>query len=403
MASRTFEFTAARGATITGVLETPVASPRGWAIFAHCFTCSQNDVAARCIARGLARAGIGVLRFDFAGFGREGLGHTEATFGSDIDDIIAAAHAMTAADMAPNLLVGHSLGGAAVLAAAKTIPSVRALATIAAPASPAHALKGLDAASLERIETQGEAEVQLGGRPFVIRRSFIHDLRKHDLLQVASQLHLPYLVLHAPGDDVVGIENATQLFLAAHHPKSFISLDGADHVLSERRHAEFAAAVIAAWAGGSLPETGDEILPLEPAPGALAEELGTGRFATRLTIGGTELIADEPAGAGGGGQGPTPFELVCAGLAACTTMTLRLYADRKGIPLHRAKARVVHTRRTDAVPVDLFARTLTLEGPLTEDQRARLIAISERCPVDLALARGSEVTVMLDDAGSQDG
>jgi uncharacterized OsmC-like protein/alpha-beta hydrolase superfamily lysophospholipase len=372
-----------------------VGSRRGWAIFAHCFTCARDDIAASRIARGLARAGIGVLCFDFAGPGVRDGTSPGATFATDIEDLAAAAQAMAAADMPVSLLVGHSLGGAAVLAAAGSIASVRAVATIAAPADTSHILLHLDRAGQDQLRATGATEIELDGRSFALSHRFIEDLQHRDLQTAVHDLHRPLLLMHAPTDDVIGIDNATALFLAARHPKSFVSLDGADHLLSRRHDSEFAAAVIAAWAGGYIPDTDDETMPPERAPGALASETGLGRFETRITIGDAQFTADEPVGAGGGGQGPTPFELVCAGLAACTTMTLRIYADRKGIPLEHASAQVVHERRKDAAPADHFTRTLTLKGPLSEDDRVRLLAISERCPVDLALARGSEVTVVL--------
>ena len=397
MASRSFEFASPKGGLIAGVLDTPVGSWRGWALFVHCFTGSTDDIAASRIARGLARAGIGVMRFDFAGPGLGSEVGSGATFATDIEDVAAAAQAMAFADMPVSLLVGHSLGGAAVLAAAGSIASARAVATVAAPADTAHLLLHLDRASRDELKA-GRTEVDLDGRTFALSRSFIEALQRHDLRTAVHDLRHPLLLMHAPTDDVIGIDNATALFLAARHPKSFVSLDGADHRLSRRRDAEFAAAVIAAWAGGYIPDTDEETMPPEGAPGAIASEIGAGRFETRITIGDTQFTADEPAGAGGGGLGPTPFDFVCAGLAACTTMTLRIYADRKGIPLEHASAHVVHTRRKDVAPADHFARTLTLKGPLSDQDRLRLLAISERCPVDLALARGSDVTVALAEA-----
>jgi uncharacterized OsmC-like protein/esterase/lipase len=396
MASRSFEFASRKGGLIAGVLDTPVGSRRGWALFVHCFTGSTDDIAASRIARGLARAGIGVMRFDFAGSGPGGEAGPGATFATEIEDVAAAAQAMAAAGMPVSLLVGHSLGGAAVLVAAGSIASARAIATVAAPADTAHLLLHLDRASRDELKAGG-TEVDLDGRTFALSRSFVEALQRHDLQTAVRDLHHPLLLMHAPTDDVIGIDNATALFLAARHPKSFVSLDSADHRLTRRRDAEFAAAVIAAWAGGYIPDTDEETMPSEGAPGAIASEIGAGLFETRITIGETQFTADEPAGVGGG-LGPTPFDLVCAGLAACTTMTLRLYADRKGIPLAHASAHVVHTRRKDAAPADHFARTLTLKGPLSDEDRLRLLAISERCPVDLALARGSEVTVALAEA-----
>lgn len=392
MVSRIFEFDSARGYRLCGVLETPVATVRGWAVFAHCFTCGKDSPAAERIARGLARAGVGVLRFDFAGVGASGGEFAASTFAADAEDLVAAGRAMTAAGMQPDLLVGHSLGGSAVLVAAEAMPSVRAVATLAAPADVAHVLHHFDPDSLARIRSHGEAEVRLGQRDFVVRQSFVDDLSRHDLTETVGRLRRALLILHAPTDATVGIENATRLFLAAKHPKSFVSLDTADHLLTRPRDAEFAAATIAAWASHYFPDRRSEVM--EAPAGAVAEETGAGLFQNQIQVRGASLLADEPREVGGLGSGPSPFDLVSAGLAACTTMTVRLYANRKGIPLERARTTVTHSRSMET-PADRFHRTLVLEGPLTEDERERLLTIAERCPVDLALARGSEVTTEL--------
>jgi len=394
MVSRSFEFDSPHGYRLSGVLETPLASVRGWAIFAHCFTCGKDSPAAACIAKGLARAGIGVLRFDFAGVGVSGGNFAASTFAADAEDLVAAGQAMAAAGMQPDLLVGHSLGGSAALLAAAAMPTVRAVATVAAPADVAHVLHHFDAESLARIKMHGEAEVRLGERDFIVRQSFVDDLSRHDLVETVGRLNRALLILHAPTDTTVGIENATRLFLAAKHPKSFISLDTADHLLARPADADFAAAVIAAWASRYFPETRSEIMEPEPVAGAIAEETGAGLFQTQIRFRGASLIADEPVEVGGLGSGPGLFDLVCAGLAACTNMTMRLYANRKGIPLERAKTTVTHARTLET-PADHFHRTLVLEGPLSDDQREKLLAIAERCPVDLALARGSAVTAEL--------
>lgn len=253
MASRSFDFESPRGYRLSGRIEQPETTPRGWAILAHCFTCGKESLAAVRLARTLALSGIGVLRFDFAGLGTSGGEFAAGTFAADVGDLVAASDAMAGSGITPALLVGHSLGGAAVLAAAGEIRSVKALATIAAPADIAHVLQHFDPESLARIETDGEAEVFLAGRPFVVRKSFIDDIHRHDLETRTSQLHRPLLIMHAPGDATVGIENASRIFAAAKHPKSFVSLDDADHLLSRRADAEFAAAMIATWAFRYLP------------------------------------------------------------------------------------------------------------------------------------------------------
>jgi alpha-beta hydrolase superfamily lysophospholipase len=254
MASEPFDFESPRGYALAGRVERPEGAVLAWAILAHCFTCGKDHVAASRVARTLVAHGIGVLRFDFAGLGASGGSFADATFAADVDDLVAAGQAMAAAGNAPALLVGHSLGGAAVLAAAGAMPGIRAVATIAAPFDVAHLLQLIDPASLERIEAQGEAEVLLAGRPFVVRRSFVEDLRQQDQGERIATLHRPLLVMHAPGDSTVGIDNANRIFMAARHPKSFVSLDHADHLLTHRVHADYAATVIAAWASLYLTE-----------------------------------------------------------------------------------------------------------------------------------------------------
>jgi putative redox protein len=247
MASQPFDFEGPRGYRLAGRMEQPYGDVRGWAILAHCFTCGKDHLAASRVARALAARGIGVLRFDFAGLGASGGNFADATFAADVDDLVAASRAMRADGKAPSLLVGHSLGGAAVLAAAGAMPDARAVVTIGAPFDVAHVLDQIDPAALERIEAQGEAEVLLAGRPFVVRRRFVDDLRRHDQGARIAALQRPLLVMHAPGDTTVGIDNANRIFMAAKHPKSFVSLDDADHLLTRRADADYVGELIAAW------------------------------------------------------------------------------------------------------------------------------------------------------------
>jgi putative redox protein len=253
MVSQSFEFQSPRGYRPSGRIELPEAMLRGWAIFAHCFTCGKESLASARVARALAIAGIGVLRFDFAGLGMSGGAFADATFAGDVGDLVAAGRAMVAAGTPPALLVGHSFGGAAVLAAAGDMPMIKAIATIAAPSDVAHVLHQFDPDSLSRIEADGEAEVSLANRPFVVRKAFIDDVRQHDLEARIARLHRPLLVLHAPRDATVGIDNAARIFAAAKHPKSFVSLDDADHLLTRRAGADYAATIISAWASRYLP------------------------------------------------------------------------------------------------------------------------------------------------------
>lgn len=253
MATQSFEFQSPRGYRLSGRIEQPETTLRGWAILAHCFTCGKEGLASVRVGRALALAGIGVLRFDFAGLGTSGGAFADATFASDVGDLIAAGAAMTEAGMAPGLLVGHSLGGAAVLAAAGEMLMIKAVATIAAPSDVAHVLHHFDPDSIRRIEADGEAEVSLANRPFVVRKGFIDDLRRHDLEARIAELRRPLLILHAPRDATVGIENAARIFAAAKHPKSFVSLDDADHLLTRRADADYAATIVSAWASRYLP------------------------------------------------------------------------------------------------------------------------------------------------------
>ena len=383
MAQRNFDFTGSNGACLSGRIELPETPPRGWAIFAHCFTCGKDSLAATRVSRALALVGIGVLRFDFAGLGASEGEPGEFGFANDIADLANAAQAMESAGMPVTLLVGHSLGGAAVLLSARAISTVRAIATIAAPADVSHILKSIDPALVSRIEKDGSA-----------------DARAQALEERVAGLRLPLLVLHAPGDTIVGIENASRIFQAAKHPKSFISLDQADHLLRERVDADYAAMVISAWASRYLPVTEVEMRPLEPSEGVIAQETGRGKFQVAITAGSHQFLADEPLAIGGLASGPTPYELVAAGLAACTVMTMRLYADRVAMPLEKARVGVRHDRDKDRTPPDRFTREITLSGALEEEQREKLLSIADRCPVDLTLVRGSDVVTELFEASA---
>jgi putative redox protein len=344
--------------------------------------------------------GIGVLRFDFAGLGDSDGDFADMTFSVDVDDLVSAAAAMAEAGKPVSLLVGHSLGGAAVIAAASRLPEIAAVAVIGAPADVQHLLHQIEPAALDRLVADGEADVRLVGRPFHMRRSFVDDMAGHDIEASAASLRRPLLVMHAPRDAVVGIDHASRLFLAAKHPKSFISLDEADHLLSRREDADYAAAMIAAWASRYLPPAIPALPQVDPDRGGSAAETGAGPLQLEIRSGKHRLIADEPASVGGMDSGMSPYEFVSAGLAACTAMTLRLYAKRKGIPLDRAHVAVKHEKRHGDMPPDLFNRTITLYGPLDHEQRQKLLSIADRCPVDLTLVRGSDVQTQLIETAS---
>jgi uncharacterized OsmC-like protein/alpha/beta superfamily hydrolase len=388
MKTGTIAFPNGRGQTLAARLDRPDGTARAFALFAHCFTCDKTAKAAVRISRALAGLGVGVLRFDFTGLGdSEG----ELTgFSANVDDLIAAARHMESLGHAPALLIGHSLGGSAALAAASEMASVKAVATIGAPAEVAHVLSLLGD-GLSKIEAEGAAEVRIGGRPFTIGRDFVEDARMHDLTDRVTNLRRALLVLHSPLDAVVGIDNASKIFLAARHPKSFVSLDQADHLLTHGEDADYAATVIAAWAGRYLPMAADA--PVETPDGAvLVEETGAGKFQVQVSVHGTRFFADEPEDVGGLGSGPSPYELVSAGLGACTAMTLRLYAERKGWPLTRTRVAVRHDKIAGQTPPDLFARQIALEGPLDAEQTAKLFEIADKCPVHRTLEGGSKVT-----------
>ena len=395
MAGTTFTFARGGGSQLTGHLESPEGTPRGWAIFAHCFTCGKNSLAAVHISRALTRAGIGVLRFDFAGTGM-GVGKGDSVnFASDVEDLRAAAQAMTAAGMGPSLLVGHSLGGTAAIVAATEMPGIAAVATIGAPADLQHILRLFRQDDLGTIAREGEAMVTIADRPFLIRRSFVDAIAQIDVEKAIGSLRRPVLVMHSPLDQVVGIDHASRIFVAARHPKSFISLDTADHLLTDIVDANYAAAMVAAWANRYLPPLVADLPQVEVASGVVATETLAGRFQLTVRSGEHVLMADEPASVGG----LSPYELVSAGLAACTVMTMRLYADRKAFPLERASTTVQHEKVADMMPPDRFTRTIVLDGPLTDDQRARILEIADRCPVDLTLVRGSDVQTVLKGIG----
>lgn len=389
MRTQRFDFTNAAGVRLSGRLEEPDAPARAWAVLAHCFTCGKDNLASVRISRALARRGVGTLRFDFTGLGGSE-GAFATGFGADVRDLVSAVGAMASAGMAPTLLVGHSLGGAAAIAAAGALPTIAAVVTIGAPFDVAHVLQTFDDATLRQIEEQGDAEVRLADRSFRIGKAFVEELREQDQGQRIASLRRPLLVLHAPRDMVVGVDHASRIFLAAHHPKSFVSLDNADHLLSRTADADYAAGVIAAWASRYLPSV-EETRSAGQGGEVIAEETGAGRFQVAIRAGGIRFLADEPEAVGGLGSGPTPYDLLAAGLAACTTMTLRMYAERKGWPVARIRTSVGHAKEIGASPPGLFTRHFSVEGALAPEQRARLAEIADMCPVHRTLTRGARV------------
>jgi putative redox protein len=391
MPSERFEFPNARGEKLAAALERPAGVPVAFALFAHCFTCGKDNLAAKRIAEGLTARGIAVLRFDFTGLGASEGDFANTTFSSNVQDLVAAAAHLREVYQAPAILIGHSLGGAAVLAAAQHVPEARAVATIGAPVDPAH-VTGLFGQHVAEIHQKGEIEVALAGRPFRIRKEFLDDVAMQNLEHCLATLRKALLVLHSPTDDTVGIENASAIFSAAKHPKSFVSLSGADHLLSKRRDAVYVAEVIAAWAERYLdmvPEP-DEM----PIEGVLVGETRNGKFEQSVVIAKHRYLADEPVSVGGNGSGPSPYEYLLAGLGACTSMTIRLYADLKKIPLARVSVLLKHDKvhaidcencETKEGKIDRIDREIRLDGELSAEQRGKLMEIADKCPVHRTL------------------
>jgi len=314
-------FPGSQGFTLAARLDLPTGKPTAYALFAHCFTCSKDSKAASYISSSLAAAGIAVLRFDFTGLGGSEGEFSNTGFSSNIEDLVAAADHLRAHYDAPQLLVGHSLGGAAVLAAAPRIPEIIAIATVNAPADPSHVIRNF-ASAAEEIESTGKAEVVLGGRSFTIRQSFIEDVCSNNLGKLIPKLRSALLVMHAPHDKIVDVSNAQEIFTAAKHPKSFISLDDADHMLSRRDDARYAGMVLAVWAARYLPAPVSEEAAHTGSGDVVVTEAGDGKYAQTINVGRHWIRADEPASAGGDDSGPSPYQLLSAALGACTTMTL---------------------------------------------------------------------------------
>ncbi len=395
------------GHDLAARLDLPAAPVRCYALFAHCFTCSKDVIAARHIAGKLAARGIGVLRFDFTGLGSSGGEFANTDFSSNVEDLVRAADHLRTHFEAPALLIGHSLGGAAVLAAAHRVPEATAVVTIAAPSDVAHVLQHFHA-DLATIERDGVASVTLAGRTFTIRKEFIEDVKAQALKERIANLGKGLLVMHAPTDQTVGIEHASAIFTAARHPKSFVSLDTADHLLTSPRDAAYAAEVVAAWSSRFLPEGEPEAAA--PHNSVVVAETGAGKFQNSVTTGRHRLLADEPAAVGGLDSGPSPYDYLAIALAACTSMTLRLYAEHKQLSLGRLTVGVSHGKVPvehcqdcgEAVEgrtgkIDRFERAITVEGGVDAALAARLVEIAGKCPVHRTLGAGAAVVTKVSD------
>jgi uncharacterized OsmC-like protein/alpha/beta superfamily hydrolase len=396
-----FQFQGEGGVQLAASLDLPDGEPKAYALFAHCFTCGKDVLAAKRIAAALSEKGIAVLRFDFTGLGSSEGDFANSTFSSNVADLVRAANYLRDTRKAPALLIGHSLGGAAILAAAGQITEAKAVVTIAAPSDPSH-VTGLFKDHVENIKKDGKAEVSLAGRPFTIKSEFLDDIREHNLMDHITHLRKALLVMHSPTDDTVGIDNATRIFVGAKHPKSFVSLADADHLLSQRRDSAYVADVIASWVSRYI----ETAMPKEAADASKAprqvvvQETRASKLQNTIVSGPHRLLADEPVAVGGGDTGPGPYDFLLMALGACKSMTMRLYADRKSFPLERATVTLTHSKihaqdceecETKEGMLDQIDVLIGLEGPLDTDQYKRIIEIADKCPVHRTLT--SEIRI----------
>lgn len=390
------------GNTLVGRLELPIDQhPHNFVLFAHCFTCNKNLMAVKNIGKALTSNGFGVLRFDFTGLGESEGDFEDTNFSGNVEDLIAAAKYLEEEYKAPTLLIGHSLGGAAVLFAAAELASVKAVATIGAPSNPVH-VKHLINSSIEEIEAQGKATVNLSGRPFTIKKQFLDDLENKSLTETLNKLRKPLLILHSPQDTTVGVNNAEELYVTAHHPKSFISLDGADHLLSDKEDSKYVGSVISGWAERYLETTPTETLKTKhQVVASLDKEEG---FTTQMKVGNHTMIADEPTEFGGNDFGPSPYELVSAGLSACTAMTIQMYAKRKGWDIQNVEVHTSYSKKhaedcedceSASAKIDTFHREIKLTGEIENKQTQRLMEIADKCPVHKTLNSTTQVVTIL--------
>lgn len=406
-------FTNEQGDRLAGRLDLPIdEKPRAYALFAHCFTCTKNLNAVFHINRALTRKGIAVLRFDFTGLGESEGEFSETNFRTNVSDLVAAASYLGENFEAPKLLIGHSLGGAAVLHAAAHIPSSVAVSTIASPFDPGDVRRHLGNAARE-IEQRGEASITLAGKSFVLTRQFLEELEQTRMEEAIGNLGRALLIFHSPRDTVVGIDNAARIFQTAKHPKSFVSLDQSDHLLSQRSDAAYLGDVLAAWAGKYIPELDDRSRPARSlTDNRVTVRTGKVGYQTEITANEHHLVADEPISVGGANTGPTPYDYLVSALGACTSMTLRMYSDRKQLPLDEVVVRLRHQKvhATDCAEctakegmVDLIEREIELVGELDESQRKRLLEIADRCPVHRTLHSEIHVKSWLKDEQGEKG
>ncbi len=401
MTTERFQFTSSEGNLLAAALDLPDGEPKAYALFAHCFTCGKDVLAAKRIAVALAENGIAVLRFDFTGLGSSEGDFANSTFSSNVADLVRAADHLRETRQAPAILIGHSLGGAAILAAAGQIGEAKAVVTIAAPSDPSH-VTGLFKDHIDNIRKDGQADVSLAGRPFTIKSQFLDDIAEHGLMGHIANLRKALLVMHAPTDDTVSIDNATRIFVAAKHPKSFVSLADADHLLSQRRDSAYVADVIAAWVSRYIEIAMPATASASAAPRqVVVRETRNSKFQNTVSIGSHRMLADEPIAAGGEDTGPGPYDFLLTALGACKSMTMRLYADRKSFPLERATVTLTHSKihaqdcaecETKEGMLDQIDVLINLEGPLDTDQYKRIVEIADKCPVHRTLT--SEIRIL---------
>jgi len=388
---------------LKGVLELPTnTQPANFILFAHCFTCNKNFHAPSNISKSLASKGYGILRFDFTGLGDSEGEFENTNFSSNVDDLLAAAEFLKKEYQAPSMIIGHSLGGAAALFASKELESVKCMVTINAPSNLSHVQKHFES-SLDEIEKEGFANIKIGGRSFKIKKQFINDLKKNQDASALKDIRKSLLIMHSPQDEIVSIDHAEELYKAAWHPKSFVSLDGADHMLSTKADSEYVGTVISAWASKYIkePKTPD----LETDHEVMAN-LGASGFTTQIIAGNHHLIADEPIKVGGSDLGPNPYELVSSGLAACTSMTIQMYARRKEWEIRNVETHVSYSKKhaedcenceNDMAKIDSFEREISIKGDLDEKQLKRLMEIADKCPVHKTLSSRAQIITKLID------
>ena len=397
------QFDNADGLALSARLEMPVdKKPLAYALLAHCFTCTKNLMAVTNISRALTAQGVAVLRFDFTGLGESEGDFADTNFSSNVQDLVDAAAHLEEHYEAPKIIIGHSLGGAAVLMAAGSISSIKAVATVGAPADPPH-VKHLFQNSLEEIEQSGEALVSLSGRPFKIKKQFVDDLEKTDLATRLKALKKPLLILHSPQDEIVDIKNAEKIYIGAMHPKSFVSLDGADHLLSRKEDSTYVGHMIASWAVRYVklevstegPETDHQVV--------VRNEMQNG-FLSEIMANKHYLVADEPKDVGGTNLGGTPYDLLVSALGACTAITIRMYAKHKGIDLQEVKVHLTRKKRHSADAsntdnpnsmIELIDFELEVAGNLSEEEKAGILRIAHKCPVHKTLVNGMEINASM--------